>query len=70
MVIDTAVGDVLILSTDRVSHIYSVGRVTRRGQQPFVESRQPDVCERPRDGVRLGEGHGGAWPTNFHSRLR
>jgi hypothetical protein len=39
--IETTVGDVLILSTDRVSHLYAVGPVTLDGQQTFQESRQP-----------------------------
>jgi len=41
MAIETAVGDVLILSTDRASHLYAVGRVTVDGQQTFVESSHP-----------------------------
>jgi hypothetical protein len=41
MAIETAVGDVLILSTDRASHLYAVGRVTVDGQQAFVESSHP-----------------------------
>jgi hypothetical protein len=40
-VIETAPGDVLILCTDRVSHLYAVGPVTHDGQQAFLESRQP-----------------------------
>jgi hypothetical protein len=45
--IETVVGDVLILFTDPVSHLYAVGPVTTDGQQAFLESRQPIYASDP-----------------------
>jgi hypothetical protein len=54
--IETVVGDVLVLSTDRVSGLYAVGLVTTDGQQAFVESRQPTYANHRLTATAIAKG--------------
>jgi hypothetical protein len=41
MIVETVVGDVLILLVDPVSQLYAVGLVSADGQQSFAGARRP-----------------------------
>jgi hypothetical protein len=54
--IETVVGDVLVLATDRTSGLYAIGLVTTDGQQAFLESRQPTYANNRLTAMAMARG--------------
>ena len=69
-VIETVTGDVLILCTDRVSHLYAVGPVTHDGQQAFLESHQPIYASDRTAASAIARATVDAGPPHLHPRVQ